>query len=153
MDAGKTVKEIDVKLLLTTLKPLHAKWMVDFYHHMSTAKGTEVIMSGWKKAGITAAIDKGALAISSTLDPFYDLDPQEDFLSLDANMEALCVADAEMLEANCNSRNEDPSNEENDDDVDEEEWYLRDEGDEGRNAFNLFDDEEEDGNEQEEENN
>ena len=119
--------------------------MVDFYNHMTTAKGFDVIMSGWKKAGITAAIEKGALAISGDLDPFYDLDPRENILSTVANMEALCIADSEMLEANCNTRDEAGSNDE--DDVDEEEWYT---GDESRNAFDLYDDEVEDGDEEEE---
>ena len=140
LDAGKELKDIDIKLHLTTLKPLHAKWMVDFYNHMTTPKGVDVIMSGWKKAGILAAIEKGALTIAGSLDPFYDPDPRVDFVSMEANMDSLCIVDNAVLEANCNMRNDVALNEE-DDDVDDEEWYLRDES---RNAFDLFDDEEDD---------
>lgn len=141
LDAGKDVKDIDIKLHLTTLKPLHAQWMVDFYNHMTTPKGVDVIMSGWKKAGILAAIEKGALTISGSLDPFNDLDPRVDFVSVDANMESLCIVENAVLEANCNRRNGVAMNEENEDEVDDEEWYLRDEP---RNAFDLYDDEEDD---------
>ena len=35
---GKEVQQIEVKLILTTLKPIHAKWLVDFYDHMTTPK-------------------------------------------------------------------------------------------------------------------
>ena len=98
-------------------------------------------MSGWKKAGILAAIEKGALTISGSLDPFNDLDPRVDFVSVDANMESLCIVENAVLEANCNRRNGVAMNEENEDEVDDEEWYLRDEP---RNAFDLYDDEEDD---------
>ena len=46
LDSGKPIDEIDVKLQLTTLKPLHAEWLTDFYNLMTTSKGKDVILSG-----------------------------------------------------------------------------------------------------------
>ena len=39
----KEAEQIDVKLTLTTLKPIHAKWLVDFYmtSHDLTRRGTK----------------------------------------------------------------------------------------------------------------
>ena len=42
----KEVEQIEVKLTLTTLKPIHAKWLVDFYNHMTTLEGKQVISRG-----------------------------------------------------------------------------------------------------------
>ena len=39
LDEGKEVKQIEVKLTLTNLKLIHAKWLVDFYNHMTTPEG------------------------------------------------------------------------------------------------------------------
>ena len=52
---GKEVKQIEVKVTLTTLKPIHVKWLVDFYNHMTTREGEQVISSGWCAGGITNA--------------------------------------------------------------------------------------------------
>ena len=43
---GKEVKQIEVKVILTTLKPIHAKWLVDLYNHMTTLEGKQVFSSG-----------------------------------------------------------------------------------------------------------
>ena len=73
MDGGKSVEEIDVKLHLDRLKPLHAEWLVELYNQMKT-KGKNIIMSGWKSAGIPVAIRTGSANLES-LDPFSDIDP------------------------------------------------------------------------------
>ena len=74
LDSGKPIHEIEVKLQLTTLKPLHAEWLTDFYNLMTTSEGKDVILSGWKAAGIIQVIEKGSSQLES-LDPFRDLDP------------------------------------------------------------------------------
>ena len=73
MDDGKSVEEIDVKLQLHRLKPLHAEWLVELYNQMKTKEGKD-IMSGWKSAGIPVAIRTGSANLES-LDPFSDIDP------------------------------------------------------------------------------
>ena len=74
LDNGKQIEEVDVKLQLTRLKPLHAKWLVEFFNHMTTSQGKEIIMSGWKASGIIEAIEKESAKLPS-LDPFNELDP------------------------------------------------------------------------------
>ena len=74
LDSGKPIDEIEVKLQLTTLKPLHAERLTNFYNLMTTSKGKDVILSGWKAAGIIQVIEKGSSQLES-LDPFKDLDP------------------------------------------------------------------------------
>ena len=59
LDEGKDLEEIDVKLQLTTLKPLHAKWMTELYNHMTSGEGKQVVLNGWRAAGIRQAIDQG----------------------------------------------------------------------------------------------
>ena len=74
LDDGKDLEEIDVKLQLTTLKPLHAQWLTEFYNHMTTNEGKKVILNGWKASGIREAIDEGYDTLHE-LDPFQDIDP------------------------------------------------------------------------------
>ena len=38
----KEIEEIDVKLRLTTRKPLHAEWMTELYNHFTSAGGKQV---------------------------------------------------------------------------------------------------------------
>ena len=47
------VTSIEVDLLLSNLKPRHAKVMTDLYHHLQSHEGKEIIKAGWKTAGIT----------------------------------------------------------------------------------------------------
>ena len=71
---GKEVEQIEVKLTLTTLKPIHAKWLVDFYNHMTTPDWEQVISSDWSAAGITNALKNWKTCLEP-LDPFADIDP------------------------------------------------------------------------------
>ena len=73
MDDGKSVEEIDAKLQLTSLKPLHAEWLAELHNKMTTKEGKD-IMSGWKSAGIPQAIRTDSANLES-LDPFSDIDP------------------------------------------------------------------------------
>ena len=43
LDKGKEVEQIEVKLTLTTLKPIHVKWLFDFYNHITTLEAKKVI--------------------------------------------------------------------------------------------------------------
>ena len=49
--------KVDVKL--TIMKPLHAKWLPEFYNYISSSDGQEVTRNGWLTAGITDAIRWG----------------------------------------------------------------------------------------------
>ena len=73
LDDGKSIQEIDVKLQLTILKLLHAYRLIKLFNEITKSEGKEVIMSGFKAAGIIEAIEKGSTQLES-LDPFSDLD-------------------------------------------------------------------------------
>ncbi len=74
LGAGNDVNQIDIKFKLTTLKPLHAKWLIELYNHLTSPDGKAVCLKGWVVTGITDAIDMTSANLPS-LDPFADIDP------------------------------------------------------------------------------
>ena len=69
MEAGVPAESIDVDLKLTSLKALHANWLIELYINvLKTADERETILKGWKKSGVTAVLKKEE--ILSTKDPF-----------------------------------------------------------------------------------
>ena len=67
LDAGKSLDEISIKFKLTTMKPLHAKWIIDVFNQLSSFERTKVILAGWKVSGISNALEivwLGFLAVS-----------------------------------------------------------------------------------------
>ena len=70
LDDGKQVDDIDVDFRLTTIKPLHAQWLLDMYNHFTTSKGMEIILKGWGKSGIAGLYD-GSTALPPE-DPFIE---------------------------------------------------------------------------------
>ena len=69
---GKKVEEIKIEFRLTTLKPLHAKWLVEYYKEITSENGSSVIINDWKAAGIYDAIKVGSFGLQS-VDPFEDI--------------------------------------------------------------------------------
>ena len=63
LDNDKSTEEIEVKLLLSKLKPFHVSWLIDLYNHFTSQAGREVVANGWKAAGITDAIEKGSASL------------------------------------------------------------------------------------------
>ena len=53
---------------------IHAKWLVDFYNHMTTLEGEQVISNGWSDEGITNAL-KNEETCLEPLESFADIDP------------------------------------------------------------------------------
>ena len=41
-----SLEDVQVKLLLRKLKPLHASWIIEFFNKTTTSKGSEIIESG-----------------------------------------------------------------------------------------------------------
>ena len=55
------------------MKPLHAGWLIDVYNQLSLSDGKQIILSGWKAAGISDALEKGLAGFSGEfMDPFND---------------------------------------------------------------------------------
>ena len=58
MDARVPAESIDVNLKLTSLKALHASWLIELYNVLTTADGRETVLNRWKKSGVTAVLKK-----------------------------------------------------------------------------------------------
>ena len=69
-DPGKDVTTIDVDLKLSTLKLKQGEVMCDVYNYLKSIKGKNIILSGWKAADITSAINEGRAGVMPTLDPY-----------------------------------------------------------------------------------
>ena len=39
------------------MKPLHAKWIMDLYNELTSEKGKEIVLSGWRASGILDAVE------------------------------------------------------------------------------------------------
>ena len=75
LDSGKALDDIDIKFKLSTMKPLHAGWMIDSYNRLSSLDGKQIILAGWRASGITDALEKGLKEFSyNVLDPYDDID-------------------------------------------------------------------------------
>ena len=70
----KNIEDVNIQFSVTTLKPLHSKWLLEFYNHITSETGAEIILNGWKAAGIYDALKMGAVSLPS-LDPFQDISP------------------------------------------------------------------------------
>ena len=69
LEKGVPIDEIDIKLRLSLMKPLHAEWITDFYNHMTTPESKKIIESGWLFLGARDAIRLGLNKLPS-IDPF-----------------------------------------------------------------------------------
>ena len=56
LQASVKVENINNQFKLTTIKPVHAKWVVDYYNHINSEAGTDVIIKARKSAGLYDAI-------------------------------------------------------------------------------------------------
>ena len=57
LDSGKQLEDIDVDFPLTLIKPLHAERLVDMFNFFSSQKGADIIIKGWKRAGVVSVLD------------------------------------------------------------------------------------------------
>ena len=76
LDAGKSLDAISIKFKLTTMKPLHVKWVIDMFNQLSTFEGKKVILAGWKASITSDALERGLAGFSgSFVDLYYEIDP------------------------------------------------------------------------------
>ena len=78
LQVGTKLENFNIEFCLSVIKPLHAKWLVEYYNHISSV--IEVIVNGFKLAGIHDAIRPGKSILQST-DPFNDIALLADTLS------------------------------------------------------------------------
>ena len=71
---GKGIDLYNVKadVKLTTLKPIHARWIIDFYKHMQTS-GSKV-KAGFRKALISEAAKEAEALINLCENPFQEIE-------------------------------------------------------------------------------
>ena len=74
LDEGKDLNNIEVSLKLSVVKPLHAKWIIEMYDHMTSTAAKAVCLKGWEVTGILGAVKKGLKELAH-IDPFNDIDP------------------------------------------------------------------------------
>ena len=127
LDQGKDLDDIDIKLRLSVLKPIHADWLVEFYNHMTTSKGKEIIFSGWQAAGISDAIRLGSNELPS-VDPFNDIDPM---------ISPEIPLSSENLEGFCDDQHNQEEYVRQEESDSDEEWET---SSSTRNAFDIFED-------------
>ena len=136
LDKGTPLEEIDIKLRLSLLKPLHAGWLLDLYNHMTSDMAKGVIESGWASSGIRDAVAMG-LSKLQTIDPFDDLDPlMETSTNLEPDFQVVCSLTEEEIGIGY-SKLDNVEGEEESVEADDYEWESRNET---RGAFSIFDD-------------
>ena len=59
IEEGKSIEDIDIKLKILILKPLHTKWIIELDDYMTSEEGCKIISNGWKAAFITEVIEQG----------------------------------------------------------------------------------------------
>ena len=80
LQVGAKLDDINIKFHLSVIKPLHTKWLIECYNHISFDAGTKGIVNGFKLAGIYDAIRSGKSSLQS-IDPFNDIASLADSLS------------------------------------------------------------------------
>ena len=72
LDKGIALEDIDIRFQLTTMKPLHANWLIDLYNELTSPRAKDVIIGGWEKRGIW----DGSRGLPS-IDPFKEIVPMD----------------------------------------------------------------------------
>ena len=67
LNSGAGIYAVDVKLQLSVLKPIHARWLISLYDHLRNQ--TQLIVKGFEQAGINDAF---TIELEQE-DPFADL--------------------------------------------------------------------------------
>ena len=58
MEEGKEPETIELSLMLSNIKPLQAKWLIEMYNGMTSDDGRKVCLKGWQVSGIKAAVEQ-----------------------------------------------------------------------------------------------
>ena len=74
MDAGQELDSIDIKLQLSIITPLNAKWIIELYNEMTSGDSREICLKGWIVSDIKKEVDM-ELSDLPQLDPFEAIDP------------------------------------------------------------------------------
>ena len=132
LEENKLIEDTE-KLKVSVLKPLHASWLIEAYNHKTSSSGREIIVNGWKSAGIMEAVSKGIEGLEK-LDPFHSIDPlfqqPNEFLNPsndDPLKDDLNVEEAEYFATRYDESSSD-------------EWEIEETGEHVSNIFDVFED-------------
>ena len=70
LKSGKDPRDLKLTTKLSDIKPLHAGWIVDLYNHLSNEP--EMIMNGFKSAGIVEAVENANNVMERIENPFRE---------------------------------------------------------------------------------
>ena len=73
LEKGKVLENIKIKFLLSTMKLLHAGWLIECYNQLTLSHGKEIILAGWRVSKISAAVEDGLIGF--LVDPLNEIDP------------------------------------------------------------------------------
>ena len=76
LDSDKAIEDIEIKVPLSVVKPLHGCWLIEMYNELTSVRCKKVFKSGWERSGILDAITLGLKKLPE-LDPFADIDMLE----------------------------------------------------------------------------
>ena len=127
LQVGTKLEDINIEFRLSVIKPLHAKWLVEYYNDISSEAGTKVIVNGFKLAGIYYAIRSDKSSVQS-IDSFNDVTPLADLL-FEGSPDNFVKLFNDLREGYVNELDE------NEQEVGDAEWSLQD----GFNRY-AFDD-------------
>ena len=69
----KGIRKYHNQVSLSTMKALHAGWLIDCCNQLTSSHGKEIILAGWRASGISAAVEDGLIGF--LIDPFNEIDP------------------------------------------------------------------------------
>lgn len=69
---GVNPHDIKVDVKLSTVKPLHAKWIIEMYHHLRNSKN--IITNGFRKAHITDSVFESFSLVNLCENPFQEIE-------------------------------------------------------------------------------
>ena len=72
LNRGVVGHDVEVDVWLSTIKTLHARWIIDMYRHLKDSKG--LVLSGFRKAHISEAVAEAANLAHLCENPFQDID-------------------------------------------------------------------------------
>ena len=71
LNRGVAAHDVKVDVKLSTMKPLHVKWIIETYHHLKRSK--QIVISGFRKAHITKAVSEAGQLAQLCENPFAEI--------------------------------------------------------------------------------
>ena len=78
LEAGTQVEDVDVDKRMSVMKELSSRWFISAYDHIQS--NPDIVKNGFKKAGITKALETGLPEADAELD-LQDLSENDPFSS------------------------------------------------------------------------